>query len=177
MVFEHLWDCFNLKIQRVDSFSCTCHNLSLGLATQARGYKVVGQEGDPGVTSCAFENVKNVREWTLTLPNELPGWELESQMDSRLFRAWLHGSKPIVLKSFLYYWKNIEMKSQLWEFRDSHLGILRQKTISMWPSWRGAKYIIRRESGGFPQIWAVVNLVSLRLLVPRPNTKSAPIMH
>jgi hypothetical protein len=25
---------------------------------------------------------KNVREWTLTLPSELPFWEMESQMDS-----------------------------------------------------------------------------------------------
>jgi hypothetical protein len=25
---------------------------------------------------------KSVRDWTLTLPNELPFWELESQMDS-----------------------------------------------------------------------------------------------
>jgi hypothetical protein len=28
-----------------------------------------------------------VREWTLTFPSELPCWELESQMDSRIFKA------------------------------------------------------------------------------------------
>ncbi len=28
-----------------------CHNPSLGLAMKARAYKVVGQEGNPGVTS------------------------------------------------------------------------------------------------------------------------------
>jgi hypothetical protein len=36
------------------------------------------------------------------------------------------------------------------------------------------------EGGGFPQVWAVVslvNLMSLRLLVTRPNTKSAQTMH
>jgi hypothetical protein len=50
-----------------------------------------------------------VKEWTLTLPSELPCWELESQMDSRIFRVWLQGSKLIALKSSLYHWKFIEM--------------------------------------------------------------------
>jgi hypothetical protein len=38
-------------------------------------------------------------------------------------------------------------ESQMWEFRDSHshLGVPRQKTIWMWPSWRGAEYTIRRK--------------------------------
>jgi hypothetical protein len=30
---------------------------------------------------------KSVREWTFILPNELPCQELESQMDSRIFKA------------------------------------------------------------------------------------------
>jgi len=33
------------------------------------------------------------------------------------------------------------------------------------------------ERGSFPQVRAVVNIVSLNLLVARFNTKSAPIMH
>jgi hypothetical protein len=33
------------------------------------------------------------------------------------------------------------------------------------------------EGGGFPQVRAVVNLVSPNLPVARPNTKSAPTMH
>jgi hypothetical protein len=33
------------------------------------------------------------------------------------------------------------------------------------------------EGGGFPQVQAVVSLVSPRSLVARPNTKSVPIMH
>jgi hypothetical protein len=33
------------------------------------------------------------------------------------------------------------------------------------------------EGGGFPQVRAVVSLVSLSLPVARPSTKSAPIMH
>jgi hypothetical protein len=34
--------------------------------------------------------------------------------------------------------------------------------------------ILKGEGGGFPQVWAMVNL---SLLVVRPNTKSAPTMH
>jgi len=35
----------------------------------------------------------------------------------------------------------------------------------------------KREGGGFPQVWAVVSLVSPNLLVAHPSTKSAPTMH
>jgi len=33
------------------------------------------------------------------------------------------------------------------------------------------------EGGGFPQVWAVVNLVNMSLPMVRPNTKSVPTMH
>jgi hypothetical protein len=33
------------------------------------------------------------------------------------------------------------------------------------------------EGGGFPQVWAMVNLVSPSLPMARPSTKSAPTMH
>jgi len=33
------------------------------------------------------------------------------------------------------------------------------------------------EGGGFPQVWAMVNLVNLSLLVVHPSTKSVPTMH
>jgi hypothetical protein len=39
------------------------------------------------------------------------------------------------------------------------------------------KVYYKGEGGGFPQVQAVVSLVSLSLLMARPNTKSAPIMH
>jgi hypothetical protein len=48
-----------------------CRNLSFGLVTKARACKVAGQEGSPGVK-------ESVREWTFTLPRELPPRELES---------------------------------------------------------------------------------------------------
>jgi hypothetical protein len=39
------------------------------------------------------------------------------------------------------------------------------------------KVYYKGEGGGFPQVWAVVNLVSLKLPVIRHGTKSAPTMH
>jgi len=39
------------------------------------------------------------------------------------------------------------------------------------------KVYYKGEDGGFPQVRAVVNLVSSSLPVARPSTKSAPIMH
>jgi hypothetical protein len=73
------------------------------------GCKVVGQKGNPVVTSHALGSAKSVREWTLTLQSELPLWELEPHMDSRIFKAQLQGPNPIDLKSYLYHWKAIEM--------------------------------------------------------------------
>ncbi len=49
-----------------------CRNPNLGLETKARGYKVASQEGDRGVTSHALGSAKCVREFTLTVPSELP---------------------------------------------------------------------------------------------------------
>jgi hypothetical protein len=39
------------------------------------------------------------------------------------------------------------------------------------------KVYYKGEGGGFPQVWAMVNLVNSRLLVVRSSTKSAQIMH
>jgi hypothetical protein len=54
------------------------------------------------------KGAKSVREWTFTLPSELPLWELDSQMDSQIFKARLEGSKPINSKNCLHHWKFIE---------------------------------------------------------------------
>ncbi len=75
-----------------------CRNPSLRLVTKAKACKVAGQEGGLGVTSHALgsaNSAKSVREWTFTLPSELPLWELESQMDSRIFRAQCKGQNPL----------------------------------------------------------------------------------
>jgi hypothetical protein len=51
---------------------------------------------------------KSVREWTLTLASELPFWQLESQMNSWIFRWKFQGSALINSNIFLYHWKAIE---------------------------------------------------------------------
>jgi hypothetical protein len=53
--------------------------LAFGLRPRQGGCEVAGLEVDPGVTAHAPGSAKspeNVREWTLTLPSELPCWEL-----------------------------------------------------------------------------------------------------
>ncbi len=85
-----------------------CRNSSLGLATKTRGCKAMGQMGDLEVTLHAPGNAKSVRELTLTVPNELPWWELESQMDSQNFKERFHESKLNGLWHSLYHWKAVE---------------------------------------------------------------------
>jgi hypothetical protein len=85
-----------------------CRNLSLGLTTKARGLQGCGLRERPGSHITCSRSAKSVKEWTLTLPSELPCWELESQMNFRIFKARFQGSKPISSKSFLYHWKHIE---------------------------------------------------------------------
>jgi hypothetical protein len=78
--------------------------------TKARGCKVASQEGDPRVTSLAPGSVKSVEEWTLTLPNELPLWELESQMDSKFLERDYRGQN-------LSAWIIIYIIGKLWKHR------------------------------------------------------------
>jgi hypothetical protein len=82
-------------------FACIVATLNLSLQPRQRGYKVAGQEG--GQKSLhMFPGVQIVwREWTFTFPNELPLWELKSQMDSQIFKAQLQRSKPISSKSYI----------------------------------------------------------------------------
>jgi hypothetical protein len=39
------------------------------------------------------------------------------------------------------------------------------------------KVYYKGEGGGFPQVWAVMSLMNSKLLVARPNTKSAQTIH
>ncbi len=56
-----------------------CYNPSLGLTTKARACKGAGQKKAQESHFILLGMQENVREWTPTLPNELPFWELESQ--------------------------------------------------------------------------------------------------
>jgi hypothetical protein len=97
-------------------------NLILGLATATRGCKVASQEKNPGITSHVLGSAKSVREWTLTLPNELPCWELESQMDFRIFRARLQGSNPSPRRIIYIIGKLLKLRFLKWT-RIAHLDI------------------------------------------------------
>jgi hypothetical protein len=58
----------------------------------------------------------------------------------------------------------------IWESRDKNV-------IWMWALWRGTKYTIRGKVVAFPQVRAMVSLVSKSLFVVRHNTKNVPTMH
>ncbi len=62
-------------------------------------------------------------------------------------------------------------ESQLWEFRNSHLGVPGQNDIWVLVSWPGTKYTIRGKIVAFRQVQAVVSLVSPCLPVVHPCTK------
>jgi hypothetical protein len=65
-------------------------------------------------------------------------------------------------------------KSKLGQFRDSSLGVLGQKNHSdVGVAERRRKYYMGK-GGGFPQVRAVVSLVSLGLRLACPSTKGAP---
>ncbi len=68
-------------------------------------------------------------------------------------------------------------ESQLWEFRDSHLGVVGQKCHLNVAPVETRKIYCKGEGGGFPQFRTMVNLVSLSLPIACPSTKSARTMH
>jgi hypothetical protein len=62
-------------------------------------------------------------------------------------------------------------KSQLWEFRYSHLGVLGQKVIWMWPPWRGTKYTIKGKVVASPKSgsWWVLWILGCSWFVLAPK--------
>jgi hypothetical protein len=53
-------------------YTQTVATLAFGSQPRQGGCKVAGLIVDPGVTSHAPGSAKSLREWTLTLPSELP---------------------------------------------------------------------------------------------------------
>jgi hypothetical protein len=68
-------------------FFYKCHNPSFRLVTKARDYKLVGQKGSRGSHLMLLGVQKSVKEWTLTLPSELPFWKLESQWTLKFLKS------------------------------------------------------------------------------------------
>jgi len=64
----------------------------------------------------------------------------------------------------------------IWQFWDSHLGVLRQNAIWRWASWRGTKYIIRGKVVASPSPGCGESCES-ELPVARPSTKNVSTMH
>jgi hypothetical protein len=84
-----------------------CRNLSLGLATKAKGCKVAGQEGRPGVMSTPGSG-RGCEGIDLHTPKGTPTLGVGVPVDSRMSRERLQGSKPNGLRISLYHWKAIE---------------------------------------------------------------------
>jgi hypothetical protein len=63
----------------------------------------------------------------------------------------------------------VKFETPTWEFHD-------KMTFGCWSMARHKIYY-KGEGGGFPQVQAVVSLVSPSLPVARPNTKNVTIMH
>jgi hypothetical protein len=109
-LFPHLW----IQLHFVHLGRLNVATLAFGLRPRQGGCEVAGLEVDPGVTSHAPESVKSpesVREWTLTLPSELPCWEL--------VRVGVPKGLPKLQRAF-------------WGVKTQHLGAL---FISMKSSW------------------------------------------
>jgi hypothetical protein len=64
-----------------------CCNLSLGFVTKARACKGANQEWARESHFMLLGMQESVREWTPTLPNEFPLWELESQRTSKFLKG------------------------------------------------------------------------------------------
>jgi hypothetical protein len=75
---------------------------------------------------------ENVREWTFTLPNELPLWELESQWTSEFSESNRKGQNPFHWRVPYIIAKLLKRRCLKWA-RMTHLGYLKHK---LWPKER-----------------------------------------
>jgi hypothetical protein len=74
-------------------------------------------------------------------------------------------------------WPQSRERPNLGNFGDSHLGVLRQKGHLDVGFMERCRIYYKGEGGGFPQVQAVVSLVSPSLPVALPSTKNAPTKH
>jgi hypothetical protein len=99
-----------------------CHNLSFGLATKAKDCKVVGQKGSRGSHLMLLGVQKSVKEWTLTLPNEFPFWELEFQWTLKFLESNCRGQIALDWDVPYIIRKILKLKCLKWA-RMTHLDI------------------------------------------------------
>jgi len=72
-----------------------CRNPNFGLATKARVCKGGGQDWARESHFMLMGMQKSVKEWTLTLPSELPFWKLESQWTSEFLEGDYRGQNSL----------------------------------------------------------------------------------
>jgi hypothetical protein len=92
-----------------------CRNLNLRLATKARACKVASQKGSSKVK-------ESVREWTLTLPKELPLWELESWWIPKCSKRDYKGQNPMDRRVLYTIGKLLKQRCLKWAYI-THLDI------------------------------------------------------
>jgi hypothetical protein len=117
------WRHTNMQWTKDGNASVT--TLILGSWPRQGGCKVAGQEGGPWVSSHALESAKSarsVREWTLTLPSELPLWELEFKWTPKFLERNFRGQNPLVQRVLYIIGKLLKRKCLKWA-RMTHLDI------------------------------------------------------
>jgi len=70
----------------LENSNISCCNPSLGLATKARGCKVAGQKGSPGIRPHAPRSAKECERIDLHTPKVTPTLGVGVSVDSRMFR-------------------------------------------------------------------------------------------
>jgi hypothetical protein len=96
--------------------------LAFGSRPRQGGCKVAGLIVDPGVTSHAPGSAKSVREWTLTLPNELPCWELGRVEVPETSESDLRGQISMACDALYINGKLLKFRCPKWA-RIAHLDI------------------------------------------------------
>jgi hypothetical protein len=85
-----------------------CCNPSLGFATKVRAYKVAGQEGSLGLMLHAPKNARECEGIDPHTPKGTPTLGVKVPVDFKMFKERFQGSKPNLLRNYLYHWKAIE---------------------------------------------------------------------
>jgi hypothetical protein len=99
-----------------------CHNLNFQLTTKGRACKVMGQEEARRSHLMLLKVQKSVREWTFTLPSELPFWELESQWTPEFLEGDCKGQNPLDWRVLYTIEKLLKLRCLKW-VRMTHLDI------------------------------------------------------
>jgi hypothetical protein len=84
-----------------------CCNPSLGLATKARAYKVVSQEGSLGVTSHAPRSARGCEKINPHTPNGTPTLGSWSPGGLPNFQRMISQVKTQWIEELLYHWKDL----------------------------------------------------------------------